>query len=737
MSDSIIFHGVRNDSLYSYLKAIGILRLVSSHCQPTVMAAWRDGALELVGIERAELEQFFLDAYQPTPILNPWNSGAGFDAKSRQQEAGKTLDRVAAEAKRWPAYVAALEAARAIAAAFDGIEGDNRKRDMLLQLRARSSDAALEWLDAAVLIGGTKLGFPAVLGTGGNDGRLDFSINFAQRALDVAGSRPVAQRRGLLLDALDATATASLVRGTFGQYRLGAGDHLNPWDFVLAIEGAIAFAGSVSRRFPADSDRPAAPFQFEAIAAGYAAASKDEPTRGELWLPAWRGRATYQAVRRMLRAGRVELLDDRHAAADSKMLVASRASDSIAAVAAAQTYGVASGIESFARVVIAQRNGLAFGATYAGRIPVNDRPEMAAFSREVRTWVQRAARAELGATGRKALRDYQEGMIAYASRPRSEAFQDLLASLAELDDALPFSRGDHRPLPFLSTDIHGAIDAMLTAECADGGTLEHRVARALTSIGHRRRRHRLRYRIGHVMFDDAKGAVYNRQQRYVWLADVRDTLVRLFERSVRDAAQEPRDLDDGFAARFNGSWAVDLEDLARILAGGADWQRIKTLVRAYSIVEPYVSPRGMATEPNGAIAANASAKRRKLVVPAHFSALKTLVDGWHADELKGAAAIANATYLDAETASQLVAGLTPRALAGAYRRLRSAGMAVRDFRAASIEDTSTFVAALTIPIKAGTRRALRNRLLLEPSKLSHDDDRTDDTSTHDNAEETT
>jgi hypothetical protein len=55
--------------------------------------------------------------------------------------------------------------------------------------------------------GGAELFFPPLLGTGGNDGRLDFSTNFHQRLLDVMGTsdnnraRSVAIARDLLADA--------------------------------------------------------------------------------------------------------------------------------------------------------------------------------------------------------------------------------------------------------------------------------------------------------------------------------------------------------------------------------------------------------------------------------------------------------------------------------------------------------------------------------------------------------
>ncbi len=724
MSGAVRISAARNDALSSYLKAIAILRLLSSRRGISVRGAWRDGALELYGISRLDLEIFFLDSYQPTPILNPWNSGAGFDGKSRLQTAGKTLDRVAAESSRWPEYATALAVAREVIDEFENTTGGDLKRDILLRLRCRYSDVALEWLDAAVLIGGTRLAFPTLLGTGGNDGHLDFSINFAKRALDVVSSKAIASRHVLLRDALDGTADAQLVKGIFGQYQLGAGDYINPWDYVLAIEGAIAFAGSVSRRFPEGSDRPSIPFQFDAVAAGYASASDDEDTRGELWLPAWRGQATYEAVRKMLRGGRVDLVTDQRGVARSESHLANAAADSLAALEAAQTYGVASGIESFGRVVVAKRNGLSFGATYVGRVMVADRPEIAALSRDTRTWVHRAAKLGLGAAGQAALRTYNEGMIDYATDPKVSTLQQTIAALADLDNAVALSRGEHRPIPFLPAEIFDTLDAGLET-ASPRAQLEHRVARALTSIGARRREHRLRYKIGRVTFE-VRGDVYDAQRRFTWKPDVRDTLSEVFVRAIREATSTPTSDEGGFAARLRGSSGVTLDDLARLLAGGVDWARIKTVLRAYSIIEPTI-PKLRAeptsdptTQPLVLTDAMSRKAERRLVVPVAFAALKTLVYGFRPNETVADTAYAKTTYLDDETAHQLEAGKTQRALHGAFNRLRAAGADVRDFRLASIERSaeSTFIAGLFVPIKPKTARDLLRQILLERSSTS-------------------
>ena len=63
------------------------------------------------------------------------------------------------------------------------------KAQLVATLRARLPESTLSWLDAAlVLSAGGVLRFPQLLGTGGNDGRLEFTNNLMQRL--VSEGRP-------------------------------------------------------------------------------------------------------------------------------------------------------------------------------------------------------------------------------------------------------------------------------------------------------------------------------------------------------------------------------------------------------------------------------------------------------------------------------------------------------------------------------------------------------------------
>ena len=64
--------GCRPEPLLSYLKALGIFRLVVEQADDTTRAAWEDDVFALyTTLTEAELVAFFIHRYHPTPIVVP------------------------------------------------------------------------------------------------------------------------------------------------------------------------------------------------------------------------------------------------------------------------------------------------------------------------------------------------------------------------------------------------------------------------------------------------------------------------------------------------------------------------------------------------------------------------------------------------------------------------------------------------------------------------------------------
>jgi CRISPR-associated protein Csx17 len=62
----------------------------------------------------------------------------------------------------------------------------NDVKDRLLRrYRRELPDEFVTWMDCALVLQETGQSYPPLLGTGGNDGRLDFTQNFMQRLVDL------------------------------------------------------------------------------------------------------------------------------------------------------------------------------------------------------------------------------------------------------------------------------------------------------------------------------------------------------------------------------------------------------------------------------------------------------------------------------------------------------------------------------------------------------------------------
>jgi CRISPR-associated protein Csx17 len=148
-----------------------------------------------------------------------------------------------------------------------------RKRDVLRLCRNEFPDHALLWLDAAVALGqDTDPAYSRLLGTGGNFGRQDLSATYLARLHSVLTDR---HSRGWLYSMLSGEESTPYLRDAVGQFDPGRAGGLqpsplekaddkgfvNPWAFLLTVEGALLFASAVVRRHGAEYTRVALPFQ--------------------------------------------------------------------------------------------------------------------------------------------------------------------------------------------------------------------------------------------------------------------------------------------------------------------------------------------------------------------------------------------------------------------------------------------------------------------------------------------
>ncbi len=266
-----ILLGCRLKPLASYLKALGILRLISEQKDSQAKGWWQEETFIIkTSLNKEALETFFNEEYVPTPIVAPWNGGSGFYLGDSVEglEAITTSDQgrfaeyqdIISQIRSWPEIprfdtvedVLSMlnntletmkpskkkeELEKLLNRIEDNIppaehfeikdirqinlshveslskERDNLNRDALKnwwnlikkgrtkcntikrnenkntimpKCRARLPESSLKWLDAVyTLQSDGKASYNPVLGTGGNEGRLDFSNNFMQRLAEL------------------------------------------------------------------------------------------------------------------------------------------------------------------------------------------------------------------------------------------------------------------------------------------------------------------------------------------------------------------------------------------------------------------------------------------------------------------------------------------------------------------------------------------------------------------------
>jgi CRISPR-associated protein Csx17 len=511
----IVLAGCAPIPLASYLKALGIFRLVAEQKDKGARGCWCNEAFVLGTVLTDEgLVRFFLDEYRPSPIISPWNGGSGFyfqEGKSNEKDpvtgkkiktgvrdqptaATRILDSFATTKSkdRLALYKNVIVQTRDALRNMAEAPADDEKRALVMRLRARLPEECLTWLDAAVALAGETLGFPPLLGSGGNDGNLDFSSNFMQRLADVIDPETGVSGSGArapLESALFANATTAGGEGAIGQFAPGAAGGpnattgferdtlINSWDYILMLEGALLFAASAARRLGATADRGTLsyPFTVRTTSAGGAgvAISDEGDARGEIWLPLWNHSASLAEIVALFSEGRATL--DRRPAQDG-----------LDFARAAATLGVNRGIAAFQRFSFLQRSGKAYIAAPMGRFRVQRNPRADLVNDLDRgSWLQSFRHYARGNNAPARLRSLSlrldEAIFALTQAAVPQAVQRVLIAVGEAAAYLVSSpkardpkEGRQKPPPQLrSTWFHAA----------DDGSPEFGVAAALAGLG--------------------------------------------------------------------------------------------------------------------------------------------------------------------------------------------------------------------------------------------------------------
>ncbi len=382
--------GCRPEPIGAYLKALGVLRLVATQVDPSATGWWEGDTFRLDSTLDADgLVQFLGEEYRPTPVLSPWNSDSGFkEAGSKATTALFAVE--ASDDPRFEDYREAIAVVRGVLRSPGW--ADRPKVEQATLLRNRLPDAAIEWLDAAVVLRPESPAFPALLGTGGNFGRLELSPTFIGRLQQVLDVTPkgLARSTSWLRASLFEDGSPVLRSDAVGQFDPGAAGGLradaaggkpltNPWDFVLLIEGSLIWVSGVARRLGGATSVAAMPFTVAPSAVGQGSLAPGERAKAELWAPLWSQPLGLSVLRRLFAEGRISWS-------------ARQARTGLDVVRAVHTLGVDAGISEFVRHVVAERMGQSPLAVAVGRFKVRAEPRVQVLA-SLDTWVDRLRRA--------------------------------------------------------------------------------------------------------------------------------------------------------------------------------------------------------------------------------------------------------------------------------------------------------------------------------------------------------
>lgn len=491
---TIVLPGCSPTPLAAYLKALGLFRILSQQLpDSTPRAHWQGNTFALTStLDRDGLRDFLINRYAPSPLVAPWNGGSGFYPKDNTSAVEGIS---ASSAPRFATYRDTLAAARKAINHFALTEKPDaeRKERLLLRCRNTFSETALEWLDSAFVLteGGAK--YPPLLGTGGNDGRLEFTNNFMQRVgelFDLADpAAPATPEAVALLDnALFSTPARGLSDKPIGQFSpaVGGGANastgfdakstLNPWDFVLALEGALLFAAATIKRLEGtEPGQLVYPFCVQPSGSGYgsSATSDESDARCEIWMPLWQSPIGLIELQTLLAEGRA--------------WVGRRpAKNGIDFARAIASLGVDRGIGEFQRYGFHVRNGLAYFATPLQRLRVHRDHVTTDLLAACDAWIQRflpkASSANAPGSVARAARRLEAAILAQCATAQSDhhpTTQELLASLGDCEHALATStkwtsENYLKPVPPLSS-------AWISAAATDDP--EYRLAASLAGLG--------------------------------------------------------------------------------------------------------------------------------------------------------------------------------------------------------------------------------------------------------------
>lgn len=603
----------------NYLKAIGVLRILADPehgLDRELRGGWEDGVFLLTTrYSESDVVDFLKNSYKPAPIISPWLGGGGF--LSENDAPAKMIERVASsDDERLRPFSECVNGSRSVGILRDFAALRERekilkakkkltilekeehrsvkarmkrgKEEIIFRLRNELPDAALPWLDTCLSGDSSGIRNSPHAGTGGNIGKLDISSNYLKN-VDLLFTNDMRSSKWLQMaltgsseQPLEKTSVSQFAPGQAGGANSTQGAEgesaINPWDFVLMVEGMLFLAGSLSRKMSAIAGRPSFPFTVSRstpVGGGPLALGDDAKSKGELWLPLWKRPCSLAECRHLFSEGRAELSGRQ----SSSGLDFAR---SIAGL------GTDRGINSFVRFVYVEYVRAGLMAIPIGRFDVAERNDAVLF-RDIDRWLS-ALKRFCGDSAperfHKCLHEVEYAIFEFCQFGGASRFQSVIIAVGKAERLISTAPRSHdriTPVPPLSE---------MWVSAADDNTAEFQLALALASLNGIRRN------LENVEIGKKYAKWSNENQSAVWTAaDLTTNLQRILNRRVLDFERSEIISDSSTTSLLashplSARHGVSLHIVSALLAGRLDEQRVTDLFWGLSCckVREYVRP---------------------------------------------------------------------------------------------------------------------------------------------------
>ena len=571
-----VLKGCSPTPLSSYLKAVGIFRILAEQKDPNITACWENDRMVLyTDMSKDEIKEFMLKQYKPTPIIAPWS----------YDQYQKTIEGLTGLIKdeRFQPYKQTMEKTERVIKdlsnilKIDTVDKSiiDKNKPLLLRLcRNNLPDDTIVWLDSVFVLTGETQKFSPILGTGGNDGHFDLAENFVKKLALLFDINKNDLSTQWLESTLFGGITALKKTTAMGHNPQGSGGPnfgngfngkklSNPWEYVMMMEGTILFGGSIARRLSVNTDKAVFPYTTNIANVGYATSATDEDGKGEIWLPLWTNPATYGEIKHVFSEGRVEINGR-------------QARTGVEFARAIASFGTERGITEFHRNCILQRKGQSYLAVSAGKMQVINKPAVHLIS-DIDEWynpiIRQSKTKKATASLKRLVRNMDTVIMRFCKSGKKLHMQEILIIIGKMERYVSDHEGT-KPLQLLSKDW--------LVECYDG-TAEFRLAASVASIKSVNSIGSIRENLENVELDKYNKWVQKKDSTScVWREydDLLRNMSHVLLRRGIDAKIKSAD-----TIPINSTVPARISDIAEFLEGNLDMKKIGDLIPGLSLVD--------------------------------------------------------------------------------------------------------------------------------------------------------